>query len=254
MGLQQNIEDAYRYLMDRYLPGDKVFLFGFSRGAYTVRALAGMLHKCGLLQKGSNNLIPYASKIYNTPNNEEIAAGFQETYCNDCKPYLIGVWDTVGSLGWLRRKQFFDATLHEGVTYGYHAISVDERRKKFPVSLWDEGRKHAHQTIEQVWFPGVHSDVGGSYAETGLSDIALMWMLANARAQGLRLKNSWANKFSPDSSGVIHESRAGFWRIWRPAVRRIPEFAKIHKSVFDRMNNGQTNYQPKNLPDSFTLV
>ena len=98
-GLQQNIEDAYRYLMDRYQPGDKVFLFGFSRGAFTVRALAGMLFKCGLLQKGSNNLIPYASKIYNTPNNQNIAAGFKETYCHECKPYFIGVWDTVGSLG-----------------------------------------------------------------------------------------------------------------------------------------------------------
>ena len=253
-GLQQNIEDAYRYLMDRYLLGDRVFLFGFSRGAYTVRALAGMLHKCGLLQKGSNNLIPYASKIYNKPNNENIAAGFKETYCHTCNPYFIGVWDTVGSLGWLRRKKFFDATLHKDVTYGYHAISVDERRKKFPVSLWDEGRKLAHQTIEQVWFPGVHSDVGGWYAETGLSDIALVWMLKNAEQQGLRLKDGWVDKLNPDPSGIIHESRTGLWRIWRPAVRCIPEGAKIHKSVFDRKKNSQTNYQPQNVPDKYTKV
>ena len=249
-GLQQNIEDAYRYLMDRYQPEDKVFLFGFSRGAFTVRALAGMLFKCGLLQKGSNNLIPYASKIYNKPNNENIAAGFKETYCHACKPYFIGVWDTVGSLGWLRRKKFFDATLHKDVTYGYHAISVDERRKKFPVSLWDEGRKLAHQTIEQVWFPGVHSDVGGWYAETGLSDIALVWMLKNAEQQGLRLKKGWADKLNPDPSGIIHESRTGLWRIWRPAVRCIPEGAKIHKSVFDRINDSQTTYRPQNIPDN----
>ena len=252
-GLQQNIEDAYRYLMDRYLPGDRVFLFGFSRGAFTVRALAGMLHKCGLLQKGSNNLVPYASKIYNKPNNQQIAAGFKKTYCHECKPYFIGVWDTVGSLGWLRRKKVFDATLHEDVTYGYHAISVDEKRKKFPVSLWDETQKRAHQTIEQVWFPGVHSDVGGSYAEMGLSDIALAWMLKNAEQQGLRLKGGWADELKLNPSSLIHESRAGFWRMWRPAVRSVPEEAKIHKSVFDRMNS-QTNYRPQNLPDEYTEV
>ena len=99
-GLRENIEDAYRFLMDRYLEGDKVFLFGFSRGAYTVRALAGMLHKCGLLQKGSNNLIPYASKIYNKRHNEGIAMGFKQAYSNECKPYFIGVWDTVGPGRW----------------------------------------------------------------------------------------------------------------------------------------------------------
>lgn len=252
-GLQQNIEDAYRYLMDRYQDEDRVFLFGFSRGAFTVRAFAGMLHKCGLLQKGSNNLIPCASKIYNKPNNQEIATGFKETYCHECKPHFIGVWDTVGSLGWFRRKKVFDATLHEDVTYGYHAISVDEKRKKFPVSLWDETQKRAHQTIEQVWFPGAHSDVGSSYAETGLSDIALVWMLKNAEQQGLRLKKGWADKLSPDPSGLIHESRTGLWRVWRPAVRHIPAGAKIHKSVFDRMNS-QINYQPRNLPGNYTEV
>ena len=137
--------------------------------------------------------------------------------------------------------------------YGYHAISADEKRKKFPVSLWDEGRKRSHQTIEQVWFPGGHSDVGGWYAETGLSDIALKWMLENAKNKGLRLKEDWANELNPDPSDLIHESRTGLWRIWRPAVRRIPEGAKIHKSVFDRMNS-QTNYQPQNLPDNYKEV
>lgn len=253
-GLQQNIEDAYRYLMDRYEIGDNVFLFGFSRGAYTVRALAGMLNKCGLLQKGSNNLLPYASKIYNTPNNKEIPAGFKETFCHDCMPYFIGVWDTVGSMGWIWGKRFFDTTLHEGVTYGYHAISVDEKRKKFSVSLWDETKKRPHQTIEQVWFPGVHSDVGGWYAETGLSDIALTWMLESAEQKGLLLKRGWAEKLKPDPAGPIHESRTGFWRIWPESVRRIPEFAKIHKSVVDRMKNRQINYQPQNLPDNYKVV
>ncbi len=127
--------------MERYQDGDKVFLFGFSRGAYTVRALAGVLYKCGLLQKGSNNLISYASKIYNKRDNKDIASGFKKTYCHECKPYFIGVWDTVGSMGWFWGKKFFDTKLNNDVTYGYHAVAIDEKRKKFPVSLWDENRK-----------------------------------------------------------------------------------------------------------------
>lgn len=247
-GLQQNIEDAYRYLMERYQNGDKIFLFGFSRGAYTVRALAGMLHKCGLLQKGSNNLIPYASNIYNKQNNQDIASGFKRTFCHECKPYLIGVWDTVGSMGWFWGKKFFDTTLNEDVSYGYHAISIDEKRKKFPVSLWDEEQKKEHPIIEQVWFPGVHSDVGGSYTETELSDIALKWMLKNAQERGLRLMEGWENNLRPDPSGPIHESRKGLWRIWRPVVRHLPQSAKIHVSVSERMKNLENKYQPQNLP------
>ncbi len=140
-GTQLNIEDAYRYLMERYRNGDRVFLFGFNRGAFTVRALAGMLHKCGLLQRGSNDLIPYASRIYNRRGNEDVAAGFKDTYCHECKPHFIGVWDTVGSMGWFWGRKFFDAALNEDVAYGFHAVAVDERRSKFPVSLWDESRK-----------------------------------------------------------------------------------------------------------------
>ena len=84
-------------LMDRYEPGDRLYLFGFSRGAFTVRALAGMLNLCGLLQKGSLNLVPYASRIYNDRARHDMASGFRRTYCHDCRPHLIGVWDTVGS-------------------------------------------------------------------------------------------------------------------------------------------------------------
>ena len=126
-GMQLNIEDAYRYLMDRYRTGDKVFLFGFSRGAFTVRALAGMLHKCGLLQRGSNNLVPYASRTYNRRSNESIAAGFKATYSHECKPHFIGVWDTVGSMGWFWGKKFFDTRLNEDVVYGYQAVAPSTR-------------------------------------------------------------------------------------------------------------------------------
>ena len=256
-GLQQNIEDAYRYLMDRYEPGAKVFLFGFSRGAYTVRALAGMLNCCGLLQKGSINLVPYASKIYNDRSRHHVAPGFKETYCRDCRPHLIGVWDTVGSMGWFWGKKFFDATLNRDVKYGYHAVSIDEKRKKFPVSLWDESRKADAQTIEQVWFAGVHSDVGGWHEEAGLSDLALEWMLTKAEAQGLLLKPDWRSRLRPDPLEDLHESWTGFWRLlpswWRPAYRPIPEESLIHTSVTTRLNE-VAGYTPRNLPENFQSV
>lgn len=247
-GLRQNIEDAYRYLMDWYEPGDSLFLFGFSRGAYTVRALAGMLYRCGLLQNGNVNLLPYVSKIYHTGDPDNIASGFKRTFCRECRPHLIGVWDTVGSLGWFLGRTFFDATLNCHVKYGYHAVSIDERRKKFSVSLWDESRKANHQTIEQIWFAGVHSDVGGGYPETGLSDIALEWILEKAEAQGLQLNEDWHTALAPDPSSCLHNSRTGWWRLWRPACRRIPQVSLVHCSVIARMNDQKLDYKPANLP------
>ena len=254
-GLQQNIEDAYEYLMNHYEPGDELYLFGFSRGAFTVRSLAGMLHKCGLLQTGSKNLIPYASSMYNTPDNDWIANGFKETFCQPCKPFFIGVWDTVGSLGYFLHRRFFDATLHRDTQYGYHAISIDEQRKKFLPSIWDEGKVVEGQTVEQVWFPGVHCDVGGSYPEPGLSDGALAWMLRHAENAGLRLKPGWEARHLPNPSdpAAMHQSRKKGWKIWRKVHRDIPEGSKIHVSAIERMEAG-VGYSPSNLPSSRTVI
>jgi uncharacterized protein (DUF2235 family) len=243
-GLQQNIEDAYAYLMDHFEDGDRIFLFGFSRGAYTARALAGMIHKCGLLQRGSRNLIPYASKIYNTPDNAKVAAGFKAAFSQPCKPYLIGVWDTVASLAGAEGGAFHDASLNEDISFGYHAMAIDETRKKFPVLPWDEARRHQHQTIEQVWFAGVHSDVGGWYDERGLSDIALIWMLEKAEAAGLALKDGWRDGLHPDHMGKKHESRTGFWKVWPKANRLIPAGASIHQSARDRIKD-DPDYRPE---------
>ena len=251
-GLTENIEDAYMYLMDHYEPGDKLFLFGFSRGAFTVRALAGMLHKVGLLQKGSNNLIPYASEVYNTRGNGPIAQGFKKTYCHECKPHFIGVWDTVGSLGMMYGKQFFDDRLNADVTNAYHAMAIDEKRKKFPVSLWDETDLAPGQKVEQVWFAGVHSDVGGSYKERELSNITLIWMLENAQKHGLKLKAGWRDELVGDPTGEIHESYTGLWKLWRPVARQIPEGGKIHKSVIAR-SQALADYKPR-LPTNYIEV
>lgn len=252
-GLETNVADAYEYLMNRYQPEDQLFIFGFSRGAFTARALAGMLHKCGLLDKGSKNLIPYATKINFQSDNAKVAQGFKDTYSHECKPHFIGVWDTVASLGHIvAARSFSDNILNHDVIHGYHAVSIDEKRKKFPVSLWDENKKAAHQSIEQVWFAGVHSDVGGWYDERGLSDIALIWMMQKAEGVGLRLRNGWDSELRPDPNGVLHESRKGFWRVWRPATRKIPNGALIHQSVIDRSSDKNTNYEPQ-LPQEFDI-
>lgn len=267
-GLQQNIEDGYEYLMNRFTSGDKIFLFGFSRGAFTARALAGLLFNFGILQKGSKNLIPYVSKMYNNlrisripkiksrflsdrMEKYDIVKNFKSTFCHDCKPHFIGVWDTVASLGLFWGKKFFDTELNEDVKYACQAMAIDEKRKKFPVSLWDETKKNDKQVIEQVWFAGVHSDVGGSYEVRDLSDISLAWMMDNASNCGLKLKADWQNILSQNAAGEIHNSRKGFWRLWRPVVRRISEGSKIHQSVFDRVQS--LDYHPK-LPNRHDKV
>lgn len=255
-GIQKNIEDAYRYLMDTYEEGDFVYLFGFSRGAFTVRALAGMLDKCGLPTPGSENLIRYATKLYNGFDNEDTAAFFKEHYTRSCTPHLIGVFDTVSSLGlFYSRQRFFNQNLTSGVSYGYHAVSIDERRPKFPVSLWDEEQAEPGQTIEQVWFAGVHSDVGGGYARKGLSDIALEWMLDKSVNAGLKIDRSGLEIHS-DPLTDKHDSFTWFW--WLLGVltanwpagdnpRSLPPHALIHHSVKQRSEE-ISGYQPA-LPD-----
>ena len=168
-GITRNIEDAYAYLMARYEYGDKVFLFGFSRGAFTARALAGMLHVCGLLGKGSDNLIPYASKIYARARKEPgIAGDFKKAFSRACKPHFIGVWDTVESVGIIPgfRRKFADTRLNGDVRVGRHAIALDERRSQYRPNLWTEPAGEG-QSIVQVWFPGAHADVGGVVSAGG---------------------------------------------------------------------------------------
>ena len=127
-------------------------------------------------------------------------------------------------------------------------------RRHFPVSLWNESRRNERQTLEQVWFPGFHSDVGGSHPDPRVSDITLKWMLENARDKGLRLRDDWAESLAPDPLGAIQESRKGLWLLWPPAERRIPESSKIHASVFRRMENSASPYHPRNLPAKYHVV
>jgi len=242
-GLTRNIEDAYEYLMDKYEEGDRVFLFGFSRGAFTVRALAGMLHRVGLLQKGSNNLIPYATRIYRR-GTSDVQAGFKTTFSRPCKPHFVGVWDTVESVGLFLPRRFPDTKLNTDVQFGYHAISIDEKRSKFRPNLWDSPEDV--QTIEQVWFGGWHSDVGGNPL---IADIPLRWMIDKARDQGLLIREDTYERVLTNHLAEHHNALIPYWWILGWWARKIPRGAWIHESVFARRRD-RPSYNPKNLREA----
>ena len=247
-GLQQNLEDGYEYLMNRFEKDDKVFIFGFSRGAYTARALAVMIYRFGILQKGSKNLIPYVSNMY-IKRKFDLCGDFEDSFCQPCEPHFIGVWDTVGSMGLFWGKKFFDQKLNPDILNAFHAMSIDEKRKKFPVNMWDENAKQPHQNMEQVWFTGVHSDVGGYYDERGLSDIAFAWMMDKAMECGMIIKDNWKDSLVQDCTDKLHNSRKSFYKLWKKVQRDIPDDAKIHKSVFDRIREVE-DYKPKNINEA----
>ena len=284
-GLSDNIMDAYTFLMNEFEPGDQVFLFGFSRGAYTARALAAFLHMFGLIRRGNDGLVPYAirrfkQKIKNA-DSFDIAHQFKATISRECKPHFIGVWDTVSSVGWLYDSLVLPFTAHNpDIAIGRHAISIDERRCAFRQNLWQLG---PGQDSKQVWFAGVHCDIGGGYAEaeSGLSKIALAWMLREAKAAGLLVDpvkeaaiiGGQPPLVKPDPIAKMHNSLTAWWlplelfprRMWRTknnppyfewvlplgGRRYIQEPTTVHESVVSRKQ--QTSYSPPNLPQQFSI-
>jgi uncharacterized protein (DUF2235 family) len=289
-GISENIADAYQYLMRNFETNDRIFIFGFSRGAYTARALCGLLQMFGLLRPGNEGLIPYAIRLFKRndrsllrklrifsvpPNKFRTAAGFKKAFCrNDCKPHFLGVWDTVSSVG--RILDPFRAG--GGLPYTYdlgevsmirHAVSIDERRAFFRQNLAKPG-----PDFKEVWFPGVHSDVGGSYpeAESGLSKISLRWMLREAQAAGLvvdqkmeaALLGENPSYARPQPNAVMHNSMTVGWWVGELLPKRgprlpnffrrrtIPNGACLHQSALDRKIL-VPDYQLKNAPAQFTV-
>ncbi|MEV0174620.1 DUF2235 domain-containing protein [Streptomyces sp. NPDC050803] len=248
VGLSRNVVDAYRFLVETYEPDDELFLFGFSRGAFTARSLVGLVRNCGILRRDHLDRIPEAWALYRDriehPNGAA-ATLFRRSYARETEIRFIGVWDTVGSLGipapsatWLqptanrfnRRWTFHNTELSGWVKAAFHALAIDEQRSAFRPALWHQqpGADQQGQELKQVWFSGVHCDVGGSYKETGLSDITLLWMVDQARRYGLRFDARALNesgpkvmrpdesidfRVRPDGSGDLHTSRTGMYRL-----------------------------------------
>ena len=195
LGLARNVEEAFRWLIKHYRAGLELYLFGYSRGAYTARSLAGMVGLLGVPPQ--RDLAPALARaamgVYRRRRAEEVAEWDRMMYPVPARVRFMGVWDTVGSLGvpidglrWVgaRRWRWHDVGLGAHIHHACHAVAIDEQRRSFAPSLW-AGGQHADQVVEQVWFPGVHGDVGGGQDDTGLSDRALTWMWRRARSAGL---------------------------------------------------------------------
>lgn len=292
-GLSRNVQDCYRWLVDHYAPGDELFFFGFSRGAFTARSLAGLVRNSGILTREHRDMVKDAYRLYRSRKpehapSEQAATAFRRKYSHpDAEITFIGVWDTVGALGipidgfrpplLSRRWTFHDTTLSRFVRNAYHAISIDERRRPFAPTLWVKkvGENGAveeppeHQTVSQVWFAGVHSDVGGGYPEPPLSEIPLLWMAERARACGLVLKPDHLRvsagsidehrrrdgiELAPDPCGRKHDSMTFFYRLLRPFDREltardgVPINASLASSVKIRRDE-DPSYTPPGLAE-----
>jgi len=226
-GLEENIYDAYRFLIANFEADDELFIFGFSRGAFTARSLGGLIRKCGILKRASVSRYREAIALYRNdqrpdePNPTKFREAHSVTGLDPIPIHFMGVWDTVGSLGiplrglrWLTRRQhqFHDTELSKAIRNGYHALAVDERRGPFEPTLWTHKPKPG-QHVEQVWFCGAHSDVGGGYVERGLADVALEWMIEKATGAGLALHEEAVRAYplDPKPTGALHNSKRGFY-------------------------------------------
>lgn len=299
-GFRDNVFDAYRFLMNSYEAGDRVFMFGFSRGAYTVRALSGLLHAYGLLRRGNEGHLPYAWRAFTQKVKEkgdEEAKGlsiehtvipnfsFRETYSHpDFEIHFVGLFDTVSSIGWIYSPIHLLYTAQNPLLRTVrHCVSIDERRCFFRDNLYGKPLAEPPQDIVQVWFPGVHSDVGGSYPadESFPSDTAFQWLLKEAETSGLLTEPDRINlvlgkhttrfyrssdlyRPAPQPGHKLHESLTGCWklleyipqryydatqkkRLWRVPLGRprfIPPESLIHSSAVACLNGLYTEEPP----------
>jgi uncharacterized protein (DUF2235 family) len=304
-GISRNIADSYEFLVDNYEWNDRIFLFGFSRGAYTVRALAALIHACGLLHRQNRNLIPYVIELFKgefTKVDKELkkqekrtksrlrlelplCTSFAKEFSVHPNIHFLGLWDTVTSVGSVYNPLRLPFThWNPSVHIVRHAISIDERRKFFRQNLWSKSQEHCD--IKQIWFAGVHADVGGGYpeVESGLAKISLEWMLTEATESDFLVDMTKRLHLLPPAGtipppapanpkGLMHdELRKWGWKLaqWIPRryemrgpdgkfvtkcrfspkqqPRYIENKSRIHHTVLERMTQLST-YRPVNLPN-----
>lgn len=285
LSIRDNVLDAYRFLIAEYREGDAIWLFGFSRGAYTVRVLAALLKLCGLLRPEDAHLAEYAWAVATDEDRSGDAraqfggaARINKVFGRDVRVHFVGVWDTVSAFGWIWDLLTIPhTTRNDLIDHLRHAVSLDERRIAFRPSL--ALRAGDAQDLKEVWFAGVHSDVGGGYPdqEAGLARIALRWMLAEARALGLRTDRAAEEEQlgrmgvegQADALGPAHdEARKLHWRLltWLPRrawsaaherrtwswpnwarLRKLPAGLRVHASVRERLAAPALGYR-RRLP------
>ncbi len=224
-GINRQIERAYGVLASRYKPGDKIMLVGYSRGAYAVRSLAGVVDLVGLVKSrdATVRVIRQAYRHYRSGAGSDAAHRFRELYCHDgVEIEAVAVWDTVKALGlrlpilwrWAEASHnFHSASLGASVRNGFHALAADETREAYSPVLW-ETKPGSRAHVEQVWFRGSHGDVGGQVGNHSsarpLANIPLVWILERLESCGLPLPIGWKERFPRD----IAAPSVGRWQGW----------------------------------------
>lgn len=269
-GLAQNIINAYSFLVWNYVKGDEIYLFGFSRGAYTARSLGGLIRNCGIIRNDDLGLINQSYLNYRRRDDKEWAPdgekakAFRAAYSVESSIKCIGVWDTVGSLGIplsifralnSNKYKFHDTTLSSYVDFAFQALAIDEKRKSFAPTLWEQSENAVNRTVPQVliqrWFSGVHSNIGGGYPDSRLSDVVLTWMVEKIKLTGLAIDPTYTkNHIHADTSGKLYNSFVWPFSWAGEAVREIsfkPSFqSSVDQTAFTRWENSQ-DYRPRNL-------
>jgi uncharacterized protein (DUF2235 family) len=296
-GLKRNVKELYRELSRVYDPGDRIFLFGFSRGAFTVRTLSGMISACGVLNGGDferakdlRSAVDQAYGAYRAkyqslmsgvvgavarwPSPDVAVNEFRDRYSDrlhrEVPIEFIGVWDTVDAVGMpfaiadvvnrlVYQFKFRAHDLGRSVKRACHALSIDDPRLAFAPVLW-----HGQDPrIDQVWFAGVHSNVGGGYPKQGMSLVALDWMLAEAQNAGLRTQRLDRELFRGHATvdDMMYDPRAGIGLFYRWGPRDIAKYCRdhgvrprIHLSVAERIAHATDDYAPGNIPPDVVVV
>lgn len=287
-GLDQNIMSAYSWLCHNYQPGDRIYMYGFSRGAYTVRSLAGLVTNCGLLApenaKGEETWARI-TRIFERGYRQRDISSQAETikdwkkdkwkFHHNGTPnqhkipiHLVGVWDTVGALGIPNDlallnlldanddHRFHDTNLNPLIINARHAVALDEIRASFQPTLWLDNGSENSSRLKQVWFPGVHCDVGGGYRETGLSDQALLWMIEESQALELAFNpdmiSAALHQILPNPRDVLHDSYTDMFKLLPNQPRSIPNLddtspanlQRLHPSVLERKKRPPISHAP----------
>lgn len=266
-GLKTNLTEAYTYLLQHFEAGDRLFIFGFSRGAYTARALVGFLNSVGLLRPGSENLVPYAVGIYTRSKDfddddwkqlREFARTFSRRVDGEISIQVtyLGMWDSVKAAGFLRwgNLRWMWTVRVSNADRIRHAVSIDEKRRPYREYLVEPSKKPPIPKLEEVWFAGVHSDVGGTFEDDPrLPQISLKWIVDGALESGLRLRpGAYAKHCAVDernAAGTVHRMGA-VWGLLGYRRREVPREAKCHASVRTRLAV-MPDYQ-RNVPSTVT--
>jgi uncharacterized protein (DUF2235 family) len=273
LGIDRNIEDAYRFLSLNYVAGDEIYLFGFSRGAYTVRSLGGMIYCSGLLDRPHVTKTHEAYELYRNRGikpKDKVAREYRESYGERVPITLIGCFDTVGALGipgipafskfhdqLNKRYRFHDTTLNHSIQNALHAMAIDEIREIFDVTPMKKNPDAPNQRVIQKWFPGEHGCVGGGTEEhSGLSDAALQWMIDSIGnlELGLDLDPSVIPTGINPNYKCDFKNDIGFFKLAGIKLRDVGDAIEdLHESAVNRLK-GRKDYRPKNLQNIISKI